>query len=78
MAFEVLDTIIYHMETYEPELIRSCIPNYFLAKKAREHVKVVITGEGSDELWSGYLYYQLVFYLVLHFHVCHNCYLCTS
>ena len=58
MAFEVLDTIIYHMETYEPELIRSCIPNYFLAKKAREHVKVVITGEGSDELWSGYLYYQ--------------------
>ena len=58
MAFGVLDTIIYHMETYEPELIRSCIPNYFLAKKAREHVKVVITGEGSDELWSGYLYYS--------------------
>ena len=46
------------METYEPELIRSCIPNYFLAKKAAEHVKVVITGEGSDEIWSGYLYYK--------------------
>eukprot|EP00658_Telonema_sp_P-2_P078722 TRINITY_DN7440_c0_g4_i1.p1 TRINITY_DN7440_c0_g4~~TRINITY_DN7440_c0_g4_i1.p1 ORF type:complete len:574 (+),score=176.55 TRINITY_DN7440_c0_g4_i1:38-1759(+) len=57
MAFEVLDKIVYHAETYEPELIRSCIPNYFLAKKTAEHVKVVLTGEGSDELWSGYLYY---------------------
>merc|ERR1712166_134548 len=57
MAFEVLDKIVYHAETYEPELIRSCIPNYFLAQKTAEHVKVVLTGEGSDELWSGYLYY---------------------
>jgi len=57
MAFEVLETIVYHAETYEPELIRSCIPNYFLAKKTAEHVKVVLTGEGADELWSGYLYY---------------------
>jgi asparagine synthase (glutamine-hydrolysing) len=56
-AFAVLEKIVYHMETYEPELIRSCIPNYFLAKKAAEHVKVVLTGEGSDEIWSGYLYY---------------------
>eukprot|EP00565_Helicotheca_tamesis_P007196 CAMPEP_0185737096 /NCGR_PEP_ID=MMETSP1171-20130828/29634_1 /TAXON_ID=374046 /ORGANISM="Helicotheca tamensis, Strain CCMP826" /LENGTH=540 /DNA_ID=CAMNT_0028407933 /DNA_START=50 /DNA_END=1669 /DNA_ORIENTATION=+ len=58
MAFDVLEKIVWHMETYEPELIRSCIPNYFLAKKAAEHVKVVITGEGSDEIWSGYLYYS--------------------
>ena len=46
------------METYEPELIRSSIPNYFLTKGTAEHVKVVLTGEGSDELWSGYLYYH--------------------
>jgi len=57
MAFEVLEKVVYHAETYEPELIRSCIPNYFLAKKTAEHVKVVLTGEGADELWSGYLYY---------------------
>lgn len=56
-AFQVLEKIVYHMETYEPELIRSSIPNYFLAKKTAEHVKVVLTGEGSDEIWSGYLYY---------------------
>jgi asparagine synthase (glutamine-hydrolysing) len=35
MAFEVLDEIVYHAETYEPELIRSCIPNYFLAKNPK-------------------------------------------
>ena len=58
MAFEELDNIIYYAETYEPELIRSCIPNYFLAKKASQYVKVVLTGEGSDELWSGYLYFN--------------------
>ena len=57
MVFPLLEKIVYHMETYEPELIRSCIPNYLLAQKAAEHVKVVLTGEGSDELWSGYLYY---------------------
>jgi len=58
MAFQVLDKVVYHMETYEPELIRSSIPNYFLAEKAAKHVKVVLTGEGSDELWSGYLYFH--------------------
>lgn len=31
-AFEHIEKIIYHLETYEPELIRSAIPNYFLAK----------------------------------------------
>ena len=50
--------VIYHLETYEPELIRSAIPNYFLARLASQHVKVVLTGEGSDELFAGYLYFR--------------------
>ena len=49
MAFEVMDKIIYYAETYEPELVRSCISNYFLAQKTSEHVKVVLTGEGTNE-----------------------------
>ena len=48
MAFEVMDKIIYYAETYEPELVRSCISNYFLAQKTSEHVKVVLTGEGMQ------------------------------
>lgn len=57
-AFENIEKIIYHLETYEPELIRSAIPNLFLAKLTSQHVKVVLTGEGSDELFAGYLYFR--------------------
>jgi asparagine synthase (glutamine-hydrolysing) len=57
-AFSVIPKVIYHLETYEPELIRSAIPNYFLAKMTSQHTKVVLTGEGADELFAGYLYFH--------------------
>jgi len=57
-AFSILPKVVEHLETYEPELIRSSIPNYFLAKLAGSHTKVVLTGEGSDELFAGYLYFR--------------------
>jgi len=57
-AFAVVEKVIYHLETYEPELIRSAIPNYFLARLAGSNVKMVLTGEGSDELFGGYLYFR--------------------
>lgn len=57
-ACSIIPDVIYHLETYEPELIRSAIPNYFLARLASQHVKVVLTGEGSDELFAGYLYFR--------------------
>ncbi|KAL3938909.1 MAG: hypothetical protein SGBAC_006269, partial [Bacillariaceae sp.] len=50
--------IIYHMETYEGELIRSGIPNWLLAERAAQDVKMVLTGEGADEIFAGYLYFQ--------------------
>lgn len=34
-ACGIIDSVIYHLETYEPELIRSSIPNYFLAAESR-------------------------------------------
>ena len=41
------------METYEAELIRSAVPNWMLAERAAEDVKMVLTGEGADELFAG-------------------------
>jgi asparagine synthase (glutamine-hydrolysing) len=57
-VFDLIPKIIYHMETYEAELIRSSIPNWFLAEHAAKDVKMVLTGEGADELFAGYLYFQ--------------------
>lgn len=57
-AVGVIDKVVYHMETYNAELIRSAVPNYFLAELASKHVKMVLTGEGADELWAGYAYFR--------------------
>eukprot|EP00533_Pseudo-nitzschia_delicatissima_P009427 CAMPEP_0116087484 /NCGR_PEP_ID=MMETSP0327-20121206/5388_1 /TAXON_ID=44447 /ORGANISM="Pseudo-nitzschia delicatissima, Strain B596" /LENGTH=1186 /DNA_ID=CAMNT_0003578555 /DNA_START=81 /DNA_END=3641 /DNA_ORIENTATION=- len=57
-VFDLIPKIIYHMETYEAELIRSAIPNWLLAERAAVDVKMVLTGEGADELFAGYLYFQ--------------------
>ncbi|KAL7455161.1 hypothetical protein ACHAWC_006739 [Mediolabrus comicus] len=57
-VFDLIPKIVYHMETYEAELIRSAIPNWLLAERAAQDVKMVLTGEGADELFAGYLYFQ--------------------
>ncbi len=53
-AIDVLPTVVAATESYEPSLIRSAVPNYLLAALAAQHVKVVLTGEGADELFAGY------------------------
>lgn len=53
---EALPTVIGHLESFDPALVRSAIPTYFAARLARQHVKVVLTGEGADELFAGYAY----------------------
>jgi asparagine synthase (glutamine-hydrolysing) len=53
--------VIYHLETYDITTIRASIPQYLLAKWIRTHtdIKVILSGEGSDELFSGYIYSKL-------------------
>ena len=51
-----LPDVIYHLESFDPALVRSAIPNYFLAKMTSDYVKVFLTGEGADELYAGYDY----------------------
>lgn len=53
---EALPDVLYHLESFDPALVRSAIPNYFLAKLSSEHVKVILTGEGADEVFAGYDY----------------------
>lgn len=54
-AFNAFPDIQYHLD--EPSSNASCVPLYFLAKLASEHVKVVLSGEGADELFAGYTEY---------------------
>jgi asparagine synthase (glutamine-hydrolysing) len=55
---EVLPEVIYYLESFDMPLVRSAIPNYFAARLAKNTVRVILTGEGSDELFSGYRYLQ--------------------
>ncbi len=50
--FSILPTIMYH--TDEPHANLSTVPLYFLSGLAAEKVKVVLSGEGSDEMFAGY------------------------
>jgi asparagine synthase (glutamine-hydrolysing) len=51
-----LPEVIYHLESFDPALVRSAIPNFFLADMASKYVKVILTGEGADEIYAGYDY----------------------
>jgi asparagine synthase (glutamine-hydrolysing) len=55
-CFDMLPTIQYHMD--EPQSNLSSVPLYFLAQLASKHVTVVLSGEGADEIFGGYVWYQ--------------------
>lgn len=57
-ARDVLPKVVRIIESYDPSLVRSAVPNYFLSEMAVETVKVVLTGEGADELFAGYRYHS--------------------
>uniref|UniRef100_A0A1I7SSW8 Asparagine synthetase [glutamine-hydrolyzing] n=1 Tax=Bursaphelenchus xylophilus TaxID=6326 RepID=A0A1I7SSW8_BURXY len=51
--------LIYHLESYDVTTVRAATPMYFLSRKIRnDGIKVVLSGEGSDEIFGGYLYFH--------------------
>jgi asparagine synthase (glutamine-hydrolysing) len=55
-----LPEIIYYLESFDQDLVRSGIPCFFTSRLAADFVKVILTGEGADELFGGYTYYKSI------------------
>ncbi|WP_243298069.1 asparagine synthase (glutamine-hydrolyzing) [Bacillus litorisediminis] len=51
-----LPKIMWHLD--DPLADPACVPLYFVAREARKHVTVVLSGEGADELFGGYNIYR--------------------
>ncbi len=54
--WDAVPAVQYHMD--EPQSNLSSVPLWFLAEMARKDVTVVLSGEGADELFGGYAYYE--------------------
>lgn len=58
-GIEILDKLIWHLETYDVTSVRASTPMYFLSKAITDlGIKVVLSGEGADEIFGGYLYFR--------------------
>lgn len=58
-GLDALPEVIRHIETYDVTTIRAATPMYLLARRIKAMgVKMVLSGEGSDEIFGGYLYFH--------------------
>ena len=58
-GMDALRDVIYHLETYDVTTIRASTPMYLLARVIKSMgVKMVLSGEGADEIFGGYLYFH--------------------
>jgi asparagine synthase (glutamine-hydrolysing) len=58
-GLDAVQDVIYHLETYDVTTVRASTPMYLLSRKIKAMgVKMVLSGEGSDEVFGGYLYFH--------------------
>ena len=58
-GLDALEDVIYHLETYDVTTVRASTPMFLMSRKIKSlGVKMVLSGEGADEAWGGYLYFH--------------------
>ncbi|MBI2407450.1 MAG: asparagine synthase B [Gemmatimonadetes bacterium] len=58
-GIDALSDVIYHLETFDITTIRASTPMYLMMRKIRAMgIKMVLSGEGADEIFGGYLYFH--------------------
>jgi asparagine synthase (glutamine-hydrolysing) len=58
-GIDALPDVIHHLETYDVTTIRAATPMYLMARRIRAMgIKMVLSGEGADEIFGGYLYFH--------------------
>ena len=58
-GLDAIKEVIYHLETYDITTIRASTPMYLMARAIKAlGIKMVLSGEGADELFGGYLYFH--------------------
>jgi len=58
-GLDALEEVVYHLETYDVTTIRAATPMFLMARKIRAMgIKMVLSGEGADEIFGGYLYFH--------------------
>ena len=58
-GIDAISDVIYHLETYDVTTIRASTPMFLMARVIKSMgIKMVLSGEGSDEIFGGYLYFH--------------------
>jgi asparagine synthase (glutamine-hydrolysing) len=58
-GIDAIRDVVYHVETFDVTTIRASTPMFLMSRKIKASgIKMVLSGEGSDEVFGGYLYFH--------------------